>query len=259
MASQVVVKSNDLIRASYRLSLMEQRLVLLAITQIHRIKKVDHITLHRIEIGDVAEFIGQPSDNLYAEIKAAANMLENRKFSTILSDGKLFRGRWVDGARYLDNEGAVELSFSQAVMPYLTELKTKFTSYLAKDVARLTSVYAVRIFELMMQWKAAGVFEIEVAELRRILELQDSYPYMAKFRRDVVEVATKQISKHTPYKLSYQAHKTGRNITSFSFKFGLKAAANKPKAKPKPGKAATNGPSRRAQEMAEEARKLVKS
>lgn len=215
----LVVKDNDLIRAGYRLTLMEQRIVLMAITQLNRAVTVDHVTLYRVTVHDMARALDVASDNLYPALKEAAENLFERKFTIILSDGKPLVSRWVDSSRYLHSEGAVEISFSQTVMPYLTQLKERFTCYDFFDIANLSSMYAVRIYELMMQWKTVGVVEIKVDELREMLELTDRYPRLAEFKRNVIDTSIKQINEHTPYSVTCIANKQGRRINSFTFRF----------------------------------------
>jgi plasmid replication initiation protein len=251
---KLVVKANGLIRAGYRLSLMEQRLVLAAIIQIDRTVVIGHLRMYRVTVDEMAELLGLPYKSLHKDLEEAANRLFDREFTIMLANGKPARTRWVETIQYLHGEGAVLLVFSTSVMPYLTELKEQFTSYRYRDIAGLTSVYAVRLFELMMQWKSVGRFPLPVDELRFMWELQNKYRKVAELRRNVLDVAVEQITEHTPYKLSYQANKTGRSITSFSFTFSLKKSAAKPKSK-----IASTEPSTRAEQMAAEAREFAEA
>lgn len=258
----VVVKANDLIRAGYRLTLMEQRLILLAITKISR-QEVDHIKFYRVTAQDMSKQLNVECSSLYPMLREAVENLFDRKFTIYLSDGKPITSRWVDGARYLDGEGAVELSFSQAILPFLTNLKECFTTYHYVEIAGLNNSYSVRIYELMMQWKRTGRAEIGVKELRHILELKDLYPKVFDLRRKVIEPSLAQINKCTPFKVSVKPKKSGRNITSFVFSFSRKEKAVTPVlkkvAKKKIGKSAKAKQSNQAQKMIADAKMFTGS
>jgi plasmid replication initiation protein len=114
-------------------------------------------------------------------------------------------------------------------VPEITRLEDNFTSYELEQVAGLKSAYAVRLYELLIQWRSAGktpVFEIN--HFRNQLGLGvNEYPVMGNFKARVLDAAVKQINDHTDIKTTYEQHKTGRTITGFSFKFKQKSTATR--------------------------------
>ncbi|MDT0478162.1 RepB family plasmid replication initiator protein, partial [Streptomyces sp. DSM 41014] len=110
----------------------------------------------------------------------------------------------------------------------MTQLEKHFTSYQLEQVKDLSSIYAIRLYELMMQWRATGkTQQIPIDELRHKLGIEpDQYQKMSNFKDKVLDVAINQINEHTDIKASYEQHKEGRSITGFTFTF-------KPKQKPK--------------------------
>jgi plasmid replication initiation protein len=106
----------------------------------------------------------------------------------------------------------------------VTRLEEHFTSYQAKQVAHLTSKYAVRLYELLIAWREAGkVPPIEISEFRnRLGLLDDEYTAMHNFKKRVLEPSIQQINEHTDITVTYEQHKKGRLISGFSFRLKQK-------------------------------------
>ena len=121
----------------------------------------------------------------------------------------------------------VRIKFSDDVVPLITNLEKHFTSYELEQVSSLSSVYAVRLYEVLIAWRSVGrVAMIELQELRSRLGVEPhEYQKMTNFKSRVLDVAIAQINEHTNIKAEYEQHKQGRSIIGFSFKF---------KSKPKP-------------------------
>ena len=150
-SSLLVTKANDLISASYRLTLQEQRLLLAAIAQVDPRKPMpSKIT---VTAASFSEIYGIPIRFAYTNLKEAADSLYERDIQTF--DGKnRTRIRWVYKATYAEGEGRVTLNFTVDVIPYLSMLNSKLTSYDLRRVANLNSMHSFRLFELMMQFKS---------------------------------------------------------------------------------------------------------
>ena len=118
------------------------------------------------------------------------------------------------------------------MIPYLTRLEVEFTSYRLEKIGKLTSAYAVRLYELLVQYLSLGKREFELADLRKTLGMSElEYQTMDNLKRRVIDIAVKQINAHTDITTSYTQSRTGRTITHLTF-----AIKSKP-AKPKPAKA----------------------
>ena len=77
--NELVVKSNRLVEASYRLTLAEQRIILLAITEARRTQTgLSEANLLAIRAVDYAEMFDVPENLAYMQIKEAAQTLFSR-------------------------------------------------------------------------------------------------------------------------------------------------------------------------------------
>ena len=226
----LVVKDNALINASYYLSLTEQRLILLAIIQA-RAEKMTSSNEFKVQVSSYINAFGVERSTAYEALQKAVDTLINRRFSyyRIVNDQQeKVTTNWVQSVAYATNESYIKIQFTDAVMPLITQLEKHFTSYQLEQVKDLSSIYAIRLYELMMQWRATGkTQQIAIDELRHKLGIEpDQYKQMVNFKTKVLDFAIDQINEHTDIKASYEQHKEGRSITGFTFVF-------KPKPKPK--------------------------
>ena len=217
----LVVKSNSLIRASYKLSLNEQRLILQAVSGLNSkrtairpgFNQVEKIRITAAEFGEMWKL---PLSKSYEALKDATNELYERSIVEI--DGKhIKKMRWVSGVEYHDGEGWASLSFSSHVTPYLTSLSSKFTEYRIGQVANLRSTYAIRIFEWCVQFADTGWMQVRLDELTKRLDLD--YKLYNDVRRFVIEPAIKELKTKSNLKIEWFPIKEGRKVTSVRFEF----------------------------------------
>ncbi len=225
---ELIVKDNALINASYNLDLVEQRLILLAIVEaresgkginandpltVHAESYINHFSVHR--------------NTAYQALKDACKDLFARQFSYQEQRPKgvaNITSRWVSQIAYVDNSATVELIFAPAIIPLVTRLEEQFTSYELKQVSGLSSAYAIRLYEVLIAWRSTGKTPvIELSDFRQKLGvLETEYKRMYDFKKYVLDLAIKQINKHTDITVKVEQHKTGRTISGFSFKFKQK-------------------------------------
>lgn len=241
MTKDLVVKDNALINASYNLDTTEQRLILLAIVRAREISKdVDANSTLEVHAQHYMKQFNVDRHAAYEALKNAANSLFERKFSykgihEATQKEKIVKSRWVSRIAYVDSAGILELVFAPDVIPLITELEQSFTSYELKQISSLTSKYAIRLYELLIQWRSVGktpVFLVD--DFRFKLGLgSDEYKIMSNFKKKVLDAALIQINEKTDIVASYDQHKSGRNITGFSFYFRPKKTKDDEKESPK--------------------------
>lgn len=225
----VVVKSNEVITASYKLTLNEQRIVLTCISKLDSMEaltKKDGVTVRVEEIHDLLVSAREHTGSLYEDLKSAAERLYER---SIILDGEGSKRRWVYEVKYNQNDGAITLFFSPTIIPYLSELKGNFTKYRLEHIAKFKSVYSIRIYELLCQWSFVGEKELEVDELKRLLGVEDKYARTSNFLSRVVDVSVKEINKFSNIQLKCGYRKTGRRITHIQLDFNFKQTTKKTK------------------------------
>ena len=223
----VVVKDNQILNASYRLSLIEQRIVLGCIARVNsteELSKNDGFTVTISELQDLTTAGKKGLTSMYTEAKKAVDRLYARSI-TLGEDGS--KMRWVYAVKYNDSEGSISLSFSPSIIPYLSQLKGSFTKYKLEYVANFTSSHSIRIYELLVQWSSKGEREVEISELKEMLQLGNRYKRFNNFLERVVKPAIEDINTHSNLLVTYGIRKRGRTISHIQFKFDVKQEQKK--------------------------------
>ena len=231
--SELVVKDNALIQASYTLDLAEQRLILLAIIEARNSGQgITHDSLLKIHASSYAKQFNVNDKTAYTVVKDASKGLFDRYVTYHDKNPKngkdrSFHCRWVDKIGVEPDSGIVYMRFTSDVVPLITRLESHFTSYEIEKVANLTSGYAIRLYELLISWREVGKTPTyEIDDLRQKLGVEpDRYKELYNLKIRVLDLALKQINDHTDITADYDQHKTGRKVTGFTFTFKQKPSA----------------------------------
>jgi plasmid replication initiation protein len=223
---ELVVKSNRLIEASYRLTLNEQRIILYAICRCRDEQKGLFPNEPIVITADAfaKQFPSIDKGHVYHQLKEAMDALYERSVTLYETDDdtgmeQVSKTRWISKASYIDGAGRIKVVFTSDVIKYVTRLEAEFTSYQLEKVGNMTSAHAIRIYELLAQHREIGNRTLNLAWLRDTLQIgQDEYKLTTNFIRKVIDVAVEQINKHSDLAVSYKPVKTGRAITDFAFK-----------------------------------------
>lgn len=228
----VIKKSNELIQARYKLTLEEQRLVLLLSSTIH--PNDEDFKDYEIRVSDFVQMFGlEKRKAIYKSVEDAANELAGKKIN-LSKDGKKIYASWLSYVEYVEGSGTVKLRFDKSLKPYLLQLKANFTQYNLDCVINFKSSYSIRLYELLKMevWKAEKAnktnFEktFEIEEYRKHLGIEKkSYPIFANFRIRVIEPTVQEITEQTDLKIVETLYmKTGRKITGITFVVKIRQA-----------------------------------
>lgn len=213
-----VYKSNELVQASYKLSLIEQRILLCCIGKVDS-RKPARVQENRFRLS-VAEYLERFPDanpkNVYRDLRDAAVDLFRREVK-ITQGKKTTLLHWCSEATYHDGEGWVELAFTPQIAPYLTVLGPKFTKYEIAQIAHLRSAYSLRLFEMLMQFKSTGLLIVELEKFVSWLQLP--YERYADIKRRVIDVAVHEINVKSNMHIEWKAIKHGRSVVKLEFMF----------------------------------------
>lgn len=223
MSHLIAYKSNALIEASYKLTLQEQRFLLVCISRIK--SSVDAppaesqktMTITAAEFHDAFPDMGR--QHAEAKLKEAIDRLWDR--SVIIRDeSKREEFRWVQyRAQYLKGEAKVEITFSDAIMPYLTQLKGQFTRVVVKNVSSLSSTYSIRLYELLQQFRSTGDRTITLDDFRSMLELDDKYVDFKILNRALIKPAIAELNEKSDLAVTVETVKQGRKVVALRFRF----------------------------------------
>ena len=221
----IVTKHNSLIKASYRLSLMEIRIVLYGISLINPVLSEDFPISYVLDIKKFGLLFGIEDKRLYTELKdIVIKKFWERDFSFIDKKGKVIMRRWLTDIVFHDKKGYLEIFYNPRIKGLLSDLKEHFTSYYLEKTVNFNSIYSVRIYELCIMYyrklskKNKSIkFKITILELRSLLMLNSEYKLFFNFKNRVLEKSKVEINKHSDLKINYEVIKLGRTPHEIEF------------------------------------------
>lgn len=233
MKDNLVVKHNDLVTASYAMTRHEQNLLLSCISQIDSRKRLEegHVFTLTVEQARDLFYNGNDQYNAYRDLKTASERLFERKIRIQLDNGKELLTRFVQSVIFDPEAGAVNIRFATDIYPYLSELEKNFTKYRLANIVQLTSVYAVRLYELLICWLGQGLHnkEFDIDDFRRLMGIDDKYSQFGELKKRVIVPALEQINEFTDHDIRVSYRKVGRVFRFIAFSFNVKDR-EKPKA-----------------------------
>lgn len=235
MSKELVVKSNHVIEASYKLTLNEQRLILLCVRQIKKGQKITAESRFDISAADFADMFEISADRAYSELQTVTDKLYERSVTIQQPDPDrpkvtATKTRWVSAIDYIPNEGRVSIYFAVKMIPYISMLEGGFTRYNLQNISGMSSVYGIRFYEFFKSWLFGGIHstkKIALEELKEKLELTGKYPSIKDFKLYVLDKAIADINECSDLTATYKTIKTGRKITHVEFDFQSKSGRTK--------------------------------
>ena len=224
MQNRIVRKSNSLIEASYRLSPVEQKIILFLVSNL-KVSDEDFQS-YPIRIKDFQEFLGNSSVH-YERIEDLLVSLKEKNLRIVyVSDGEkiILNVSWLSSCEYTVGSGVVKLSFDPKLKPFLLQLKNRFTKYQLKNIVQLRSQFSIRIYELLKQYEGIGKRDFSIFDLREVLGIGESqYKLYSDFKRKVILIAQEELAEKTDISFDFEEIKVGRGVGKIRFIIGHNA------------------------------------
>jgi len=228
--NQIVVKSNDVIEASYSLDSVEYHVLHACIAQIDSTTDLDTKTKFDLHVQDYAKLTGTSTNKAYTRLQEAAAKLFDRKVyirnANSIRQNDYLVTRWISGIRYVQEKGKITLTFSPDILPYLSQLQSNFTKYELQNVSKMRSIYAIRLYEWLMQWRTSQCLDVSLDDYRHRLRIVDKYPSIKDLKLYTLKPALKGINETSDIIVEFTQKKRGRTITNFIFTWEYKKPQN---------------------------------
>lgn len=218
MSNLIVYKSNYLIEASYKLSQIEQHIILYCISKINPLDKdTEEQKIQTIYADDfIKQYPNMAKNHVYKQLKDGINDLYNRSL-VVKKPERIEMFRWIQAKYYYDQDGKAIIKFSDDIMPYLTDFKEQFTKYKLRNISAFKRIYSIRLYEILTQYKALKSRILSVSDLRILLELYEKYFEFKELKRNVIDPSIEEINEKSDLLVDYKLIKKGRSIDSIEF------------------------------------------
>lgn len=217
-----------IIRANYRLTLVEQRILLACIAKINPFEPVPEvITLTADEYAAI--YKTTKGKAVYRALKNASLVLPDRVLTIVDEHGEQEVIPWLKNtseagiepveAVYPLWEGRIYLRFSEGVKPFLSGMSKNFTQYELEKVAGLKSTHSLRLYELLISWRKTKKLLISLEDFKVRLGIDGKYPAFSDIKQEVIEPAVKELGKESALSVKWTAKRRGRAVVGIEFKF----------------------------------------
>ena len=242
-----IVEHNDLITSVAKMDKVPLKIFELAVSCIdtENLPKDNTIYLSK---ADLFTFFKVADSNKHSRFKEAIEKMQKTAYFEIKEvKGKGYKMTsivpipTVSWADYDDN---VMIRFNQDIMPYLIELKEKFTQYALSDLVDLNSKYSIILYKwLSMNYNQYEHYNVKggrraeqvesyrnpsisMRELRIMTDTIKTYKKFSMFEIRVLKESLAEINAHTSFNVTYDKIKKGRSIDSIQFHIEKKRRAD---------------------------------
>lgn len=212
---QTVVKSNELVqRSRYKLSLLEQKIVLFLISKIRPEDEAFHE--YQFHMRDLCQLMGiSVNPKNYKNFRDAIQKLSDKSF-WVETDTQEMLCRWVLDATITKGDGTVKIRLDDKLKPYLLQLQQQFTAFSLEYVLLMQNKYSIRIYELLKSYEYLTIYTVSVDEFKQRIQ-SASYTAYKDFRINILDPAIEEINKYTDLDIFVDPIREGHAIRWLEF------------------------------------------
>lgn len=235
--SNLVVQSNNLVTARQNLTLNEAKLVRTIIMQI--VASDCCFRPYEVTVSEFAKLLGNADgSNIYKRAEKFAETLQTKRVYMHSADGSWKSIVWVPTCAYNSKTKKIQIKLNDDLKPYLLNLVESgyYTQYPLNTALSFSSVYALRIYELLMSKMPCTTVPrngieiyLSVQTIRDACMLyktdnngnitnEPKLTKISQLKEKVLDISQREIEDLTPYKLSYTDKKEGKAIVGFDFR-----------------------------------------
>ncbi len=226
--SMLVVKENELIqRASYHLTMEEQKLLCYVISKIKPTDKV--FEQYTISALDFAEVVGIDKRHAYRDFKKMVDSFDEKKQWIKVGDNNI-NFRVFSEAEYNEKQGSITVLLNSHLKKYLLDInrQSQYTKYELWNILSLKSKYSIRLYELFRSYSYQTEKEFDIDDLKSLL-CAEQYNNFNDLKKRVIDKGINEINIYTDLKVSYDTKKAGKGgrVSRIIFKIHKKKIDDK--------------------------------
>ena len=232
-----VVQANKMIIGRQNLKLNEAKLIRAIIMQI----LYDDMDFkpYIVSAKEFAKLIGNcDASNIYRTASELCSSIMTKQLEITDDDGSWIKIQWVSLCKYDSKTGMFYIKLNDDLKPFLLGLGEKgyYTQYEFGDINHFSSIYALRIYELLLEGIILKVLPkkgVHVTLTKELIQdacmlyrsnrigkdkgIESKFNRISQMKERVLDIACRDINKYTIFEVSYITLKAGKSIDSFQF------------------------------------------
>lgn len=222
---KLIRKANEFVEARYKFDIWETRVFAYMLTLIKYTDK--EFAEYKINVGDIVkEFDLNKGGFVYDEIKKASEKLLTKRVQIERTTAEgvaeiVDTYLVVSTARPKEatKDNYIKLRFHSDLKPFLLELKQRYLVYDIRNILSLTSIYSIRLFELLKQYQKIGKRRFLIDELKLALSIEpDEYTLYGHFKNRIIKKAQQDLLEHTDIYFDFEEETEKKKVIAITFK-----------------------------------------
>ncbi len=238
--SRFIAQANSIILARQDLSLNEAKFIRLIMMQIFYDDQ--DFRSYAISLDELGSFFGwENKRELARRAESFCSGIMRKTFQVINGNGDWLMAHWVEECRYDAGARIIYVRLSEIIKPYLLNLRGFYTQYRLSDILQFRSVASIRLYEMLLEeqhkrytGKNGEDVYLSISQIRDGLmlykedgkggyqkergRLVPAYSQVSMLRKKVIDVAIREISEKTTYRVSCAPVKKGKKYIGFQFR-----------------------------------------
>jgi len=216
---ELVTQDNQLVESCYSMTPNEKRILWLGMRKANSpfYPNATEPASFTITAKEYAKHFPVVGEHPWRALKRAGKLLRGRYVKFPERANKELDVNWFDSIEYSNGEGAITVRFSYSIHVRLTALENQFTQFPLLDVGQLRTSYAMRLFEMVYQFKSTGYRRVTIEDYRFMMDCVDKYQSVSELKRNTLYPAIKDLKLNSNLNIKVKEIKEGRKITHFEF------------------------------------------
>lgn len=223
--SNLVVQANSLIRqTNWNMNVVPLK-VLKALISCIDTKNPPKNNVVSISKKELYDLIGSEDNTNYSYLRTQVKSLQGKVVDLKLDNGGILSLTLLPKVFWppKDSNELVQCTFAEELMPFLIELKERFTQYPVTNLTAFSSKYGLILYEWLKseEYKTMDRDQnvVEIDNLRHLTGTVKKYPAFKDFEKKILKAAVNDINDSAlEFLVSYDKVKVGRSITAIRFK-----------------------------------------
>jgi len=212
----LVVKSNDFIQAFLSMTHNEYKFTIYLLS---KVTPNDESLVKEVSVKEFQNLFEISGRGTYTCMKNFGESLIGKSLSLEREkNGRWKYISWFDFIEYIPEKAVVRACFSNSLKSHILNLNVNYTKYLIKNIRKLNTFYAIRLYELLIQFRKTKFKIITVENLRYMLGISDNeYIRYYDFKKKVLLASQERINKNTDLDFDFDELKEGRKVEKIKF------------------------------------------
>ncbi len=225
--TQMLIQPNQMIKAHYSLNLIQKHIILMCLGILNTTKVNDPAKGVTFDIRQIYELSGSKYRfGEYTErFKKTLQTLHTSTFLINENNSEDSTYNWIKKSTVSKINSIVTVYLTEDIVKMFSQIKGNYTQCLLKNTISMSNFYAIRIYELVMQYKNTtekDVPEMYITDLRKMLGIEKNYSTYNDLMRYVLMPAIAEISAKSDITIDFLCTGTSRMYTHIKFTYEFK-------------------------------------